>query len=347
MPVPDFLNPSRIANPSTLKERILTGVNPLKTTQPTSLAGSILKGLNPLSPRNIIEALVGTAIAETTRPYVGDKAADTLSGFAGYVAGGPFTQTLTLGGSSPTGDPSDPYSNWKRLGYPSREAMIQKHEEVKQKRLRESSTRKVTDPGSTSIGVPTRGDIDAGSSVVWNPQTKSYEYSEGTIPSSTDKTDPVKTYKDFRRRAEELYAQNQQAAKAEEESSTPPPAPKLPPPAADPPTSELLTVLAKLRGRPGVLNKETGEFTQQPWSATEAERYATYRAPVSEEVVVSPSEEQVVEDLKAELLETALTGVGPSEGYESFQSQRLGDAIRQAQEDIIRRRVESGDLMYR
>jgi len=130
-------------------------------------------------------------------------------------------------------------------------------------------------------------------------------------------------------------------------SETPPPAPKLPPPAYEPPTPEILTVLAKLKGRPGVLNKETGEFTQQPWSSTEAERYARYRAPASEEVVVTPSEDQVVEDLKAELLETALTGVGPSEGYESFQSQRLGDAIRQAQEDIIRRRVESGDLMYR
>lgn len=293
MPIPDWLDPRKLATPQNLGERILTGINPLKGANPTTLGGRLLQGANPLNRRNILEQVITSAAGKALEPYLGKEKTDELVTRVGFYTMGPYVGAI----------------------------------------------------GNYLYGQPAKG-------ALFNPDGTLTEEAKslGVVPVSSPaapKPDPVKTYKDFRKRAEELYAQNQQAAKAEEESSTPPPAPKLPPPAVEPPTPELLTVLAKLRGRPGVLNKETGEFTQQPWSATEAERYATYRAPASEEVVVSPSEDQVVEDLKAELLETALTGVGPSEGYESFQSQRLGDAIRQAQEDIIRRRVESGDLMYR
>jgi hypothetical protein len=293
MPIPEWLDPRKIATPQNLGERILTGINPLKGANPTTLGGRLLQGANPLNRRNILEQVITSAAGKVLEPYLGKETTDELVTRAGFYTMGPYVGAV----------------------------------------------------GNFLYGRPAKG-------AMFNPDGTLTEEAKrsGVVPVSSPtatKQDPVKTYQDFRKRAEELYAQSQQAAKAEEEQSTPPPAPKLPPPAYEPPTPELLTVLAKLKGRPGVLNKETGEFTQQPWSATEAERYATYRAPASEEVVVTPSEDQVVEDLKAELLETALTGVGPSEGYESFQSQRLGDAIRQAQEDIIRRRVESGDLMYR
>jgi len=326
MPIPEWLDPRKIATPQNLKQRILTGINPLKTAIPTSRPGRWLKQANFFNPRNFAERVVTETVGAALRPYLGKETTDELVTRAGFYTMGPYVGAV---------------GNFLH-GRPASGALFNPDGTLTEEAKRLERLR----PGSIPAGLA-RGYMDAGSSAVWNPQTKSYEYSGETRRSTTPKQDPVKTYQDFRKRAEELYAQSQQAAKAEEEQSTPPPAPKLPPPASEPPTPELLTVLAKLKGRPGVLNKETGEFTQQPWSATEAERYATYRAPASEEVVVTPSEDQVIEDLKAELLETALTGVGPSEGYESFQSQRLGDAIRQAQEDIIRRRVESGDLMYR
>lgn len=293
MPVPDFLNPFKLASPQNLKERIFTGINPLKGANPTTLTGRILQGANPLSRRNIIEQAVTSVAGKALEPYLGKEATDELVTRVGFYTMGPYVGAI----------------------------------------------------GNYLYGQPAKG-------ALFNPDGTLTEEAKslGVVPVSSPtstKQDPVKTYQDFRERAEELYAQNQQAAKPEEEQTTPPPAPTLPPPTSEPLTPELITVLAKLGGRPGVLNKETGEFTQQPWSATEAERYSTYRKPAVEEAAVASPEDQVIEDLKAELIETALTGVGPSEGYESFQSQRLGDAIRQAQEDIIRRRVESGDLMYR
>lgn len=94
-------------------------LNPLRTATPTTLLGKIGKQTNPLSPGNIPNVLAASVIGE----LLGGR---TVGEGVAFAAGAmnPVITALSLSGDSPVSN--DPYDNWKRLGYPSKDEMIKR-----------------------------------------------------------------------------------------------------------------------------------------------------------------------------------------------------------------------------
>ena len=96
------------------------------TSQTTSglkrFAGQAVKSLDSPFVRPMIglKPEIGGAVVSALLPE--DNPAKKVLDAALYLASGPLTMIAGLAGSSPQSD--DPYSNWQRLGYKSREDMV-------------------------------------------------------------------------------------------------------------------------------------------------------------------------------------------------------------------------------
>lgn len=85
-------------------------LNPFKAT--TTKRGAIGKGGVGLAIETAVDPIV-TAVTGSKKTGSG------VSDLAGFLTMGPWFQALSLGGSSPT----DPYDNWRQLGYTSKQQM--------------------------------------------------------------------------------------------------------------------------------------------------------------------------------------------------------------------------------
>jgi len=96
------------------------------TSQTTSglkrFAGQAVKSLDSPFVRPMIglKPEIGGAVVSALLPE--ENPAKKVLDAALYLASGPLTMTAGLAGSSPQSD--DPYGNWQRLGYKSREQMV-------------------------------------------------------------------------------------------------------------------------------------------------------------------------------------------------------------------------------
>lgn len=81
-----------------LHSKVPTPLSPFKTENPKTVVGVVRKALNPLNPENALGAA---------------------------LTGGPVISLIEEfgAGSTPQGDPNDPYSRWQYLGYKSRDDM--------------------------------------------------------------------------------------------------------------------------------------------------------------------------------------------------------------------------------
>jgi len=109
--------------------------NPLGNLQRLAgqVAGNVYRAvppiLNPLKPATTKRGSVGKfgvgyALESAVEPVVtalsgSKKTGEGVSGAVGFATMGPWFQALSLGGSSPT----DPFDNWRQLGYGSRAEM--------------------------------------------------------------------------------------------------------------------------------------------------------------------------------------------------------------------------------
>lgn len=115
-------------------------------TQGTSgakrLAGQALRSLDTPFVRPMIgfKPEIGGAILSAILPE--DNPAKKILDAGLYLSSGPLSTTAGLAGSSPQSD--DPYGNWQRLGYRSREDMVSRIE--KQKAVDEAIARRL--PGT-------------------------------------------------------------------------------------------------------------------------------------------------------------------------------------------------------
>ena len=96
MPIPEWLDPRKIATPQNLKQRIFTGINPLKTAIPTSRPGRLLKQANPLNPRNLAERIATEAARAALTPYLGKETTDELVTRAGFTQWDPTWAPLVI-----------------------------------------------------------------------------------------------------------------------------------------------------------------------------------------------------------------------------------------------------------
>ena len=92
-------------------------------------AGRALKSLDSPFARPMIglKPELGGAVLSAVLPE--ESTPKKLLDTALYLASGPLTMTASLAGSTPQSD--DPYGNWQRLGYKSREDMVSRIEKQK------------------------------------------------------------------------------------------------------------------------------------------------------------------------------------------------------------------------